>query len=101
MRARSESRGPEETSPHFGVRSKVSEPRNDDRSAVRTRHDVGVDPEGAPQMVRREDAGRASDGEPRTGAAEGLAAAGFSPEEVAGLLGGNWLSFFERSFGPA
>ena len=33
--------------------------------------------------------------------AEGLAAAGFSPEEVAGLLGGNWLSFFERSFGPA
>lgn len=32
--------------------------------------------------------------------AEGLAAAGFSPEEVAGLMGENWLSFFESSFGP-
>ena len=33
--------------------------------------------------------------------AEGLAAAGFSPDEVAGLMGENWLSFFESSFGPA
>ncbi len=33
--------------------------------------------------------------------AEGLRAAGFSAEEAAGILGGNWLAFFERSFGPA
>lgn len=31
----------------------------------------------------------------------GLAAAGFSAEEVAGIVGGNWLRFFESSFGPA
>jgi microsomal dipeptidase-like Zn-dependent dipeptidase len=33
--------------------------------------------------------------------AEGLSAAGFSAEEAAGIMGGNWLAFFERSFGPA
>ncbi len=33
--------------------------------------------------------------------AEGLAAAGFAPDEVAKVMGGNWLAFFERSFGPA
>ena len=33
--------------------------------------------------------------------ADGLAATGFAPEEVAKIMGGNWLAFFERSFGPA
>jgi microsomal dipeptidase-like Zn-dependent dipeptidase len=33
--------------------------------------------------------------------AEGLQAAGFSTDEVAKIMGGNWLAFFERSFGPA
>ena len=33
--------------------------------------------------------------------AEGLKAAGFAAEEVAKIMGGNWLDFFERSFGPA
>jgi microsomal dipeptidase-like Zn-dependent dipeptidase len=33
--------------------------------------------------------------------AEGLAAAGFSGEEVEGIMGRNWLDFFDRSFGPA
>jgi hypothetical protein len=33
--------------------------------------------------------------------AEGLTAAGFSAEEAAKIMGGNWLAFFERSFGPA
>jgi len=33
--------------------------------------------------------------------AEGLRAAGFVADEVAGIMGGNWLTFFERSFGPA
>ncbi|MBJ3777538.1 membrane dipeptidase [Acuticoccus sp. 2012] len=32
--------------------------------------------------------------------AEGLAAVGFSGEEVAKIMGGNWLAFFEASFGP-
>ncbi len=31
----------------------------------------------------------------------GLTATGFSAEEVAALMGGNWLRFFEQSFGPA
>jgi microsomal dipeptidase-like Zn-dependent dipeptidase len=31
----------------------------------------------------------------------GLRAAGFSDVEVAGIMGGNWLAFFERSFGPS
>ena len=31
----------------------------------------------------------------------GLRAAGFNADEVAGIMGGNWLRFFERSFGPA
>ncbi len=30
-----------------------------------------------------------------------LAARGFSPEEVAGIMGGNWLAFFRTSFGAA
>ncbi len=30
----------------------------------------------------------------------GLEAVGFSPEETAGLMGGNWLRFFDTSFGP-
>jgi len=33
--------------------------------------------------------------------AEGLRAAGFSGGEVAGIMGANWLAFFERSFAPA
>jgi microsomal dipeptidase-like Zn-dependent dipeptidase len=33
--------------------------------------------------------------------AEGLRAAGFGDDEVAGIMGANWLSFFESSFGPA
>ena len=32
--------------------------------------------------------------------AAGLAAAGFSAAEVAGVMGGNWLKFFEHSFRP-
>ena len=32
--------------------------------------------------------------------ATGLATVGFGREEVAKIMGGNWLSFFERSFGP-
>ena len=31
---------------------------------------------------------------------EGLGAAGFSAQEVDGLMGGNWLRFYETSFGP-
>lgn len=31
---------------------------------------------------------------------EGLAAVGFSEGDVAALMGGNWLRFFEASFGP-
>ena len=30
----------------------------------------------------------------------GLRAVGFDPSEVAAIMGGNWLRFFERSFGP-
>ena len=33
--------------------------------------------------------------------AEGLQAVGFAGDEVAKIMGGNWLDFFERSFGPA
>ncbi len=33
--------------------------------------------------------------------AGGLRAAGFSNDEVEGIMGANWLAFFERSFGPA
>ncbi|WP_226576228.1 membrane dipeptidase [Acuticoccus sediminis] len=33
--------------------------------------------------------------------ARGLAAVGFSADEVALVMGGNWLRFFEESFGPA
>ncbi len=32
--------------------------------------------------------------------ADGLRAAGFSEAEVAGILGGNWQTFYDRSFGP-
>ncbi len=32
---------------------------------------------------------------------EGLRGVGFSESEVAAIAGGNWLGFFERSFGPA
>ena len=32
--------------------------------------------------------------------AEGLRGAGFSAEEVAAIMGGNWMRFFEASFGP-
>ena len=31
----------------------------------------------------------------------GLRAVGFDADEVAAIMGGNWLRFFERSFGPA
>ena len=31
----------------------------------------------------------------------GLKSAGFNETDVAGLIGGNWLDFFDRSFGPA
>ena len=31
----------------------------------------------------------------------GLRAQGFSAEDVAKVMGGNWLRFFEQSFGPA
>lgn len=34
------------------------------------------------------------------GIAEGLRRTGFAEPEVAGIMGGNWLSFFESSFGP-
>lgn len=33
--------------------------------------------------------------------AEGLAAAGFDNSEIAGIMGNNWLGFFERVFGGA
>ncbi len=33
--------------------------------------------------------------------AEGLRATGFAADEVAALMGGNWLRFFETSFAPA
>jgi microsomal dipeptidase-like Zn-dependent dipeptidase len=33
--------------------------------------------------------------------ATGLSAAGFSEAEVAGIMGGNWLSFYESAFEPA
>ena len=33
--------------------------------------------------------------------ADGLAAAGLSPDEVGAIMGGNWLRFFEESFGAA
>ena len=33
--------------------------------------------------------------------AEGLRAVGFSETEVAGIMGGNWLGFFDDSFAPA
>ena len=32
--------------------------------------------------------------------AAGLAAQGFQPDEVAKIMGGNWLAFFDASFGP-
>jgi membrane dipeptidase len=35
------------------------------------------------------------------GIARGLARAGFSTAEVEKIMGGNWLAFFEKSFGPA
>lgn len=35
------------------------------------------------------------------GILEGLRAVGFNEDEVARIAGGNWLDFFERSFGPA
>jgi len=34
------------------------------------------------------------------GIAAGLAAAGLSAQDVAGIMGGNWMRFFEKSFGP-
>lgn len=34
------------------------------------------------------------------GLADGLRGAGFGAEDVARIMGGNWLAFFERSFGP-
>jgi microsomal dipeptidase-like Zn-dependent dipeptidase len=34
------------------------------------------------------------------GLAGGLRQVGFSQEEIAGIMGGNWLRFFERSFAP-
>ena len=33
--------------------------------------------------------------------ARGLAEVGFSEDEIAGIMGGNWLRFFDHSFGPA
>ena len=36
-----------------------------------------------------------------TNIAKGLADVGFSADEVDGLMGGNWLRFFDESFGPA
>jgi len=35
------------------------------------------------------------------GIADGLAEVGFSASEIDGIMGGNWLDFFERSFGAA
>ncbi len=35
------------------------------------------------------------------GLADGLRAVGFADDEVAKIMGGNWLNFFDRSFGPA
>ncbi len=35
------------------------------------------------------------------GIAVGLSEAGFSSEEVAGIMGGNWLRFFDETFKPA
>jgi len=35
------------------------------------------------------------------GLANGLRATGFSWDEVSGIMGMNWLRFFERSFVPA
>ena len=35
------------------------------------------------------------------GLEQGLRAVGFSADEVAGILGDNWLRFFGDSFGPA
>jgi microsomal dipeptidase-like Zn-dependent dipeptidase len=35
------------------------------------------------------------------GLEDGLRRAGFSPDETAGILGENWLAFFEAGFGPA
>lgn len=32
--------------------------------------------------------------------ASGLRQVGFGPDEVAAIMGGNWLDFFDRSFGP-
>ncbi len=32
---------------------------------------------------------------------QGLRTYGFSPDEVAAIMGGNWLRFFARNFGPA
>lgn len=34
------------------------------------------------------------------GIAQGLRATGMHPSEVDGVMGGNWLRFFEKSFGP-
>ena len=34
-------------------------------------------------------------------ATDGLRQAGFQEREIAGIMGENWLRFFERSFGPA
>ncbi|MEM1276453.1 MAG: membrane dipeptidase [Pseudomonadota bacterium] len=33
--------------------------------------------------------------------ADGLGKVGFSAEDVARIMGGNWLAFFDKSFGPA
>lgn len=33
--------------------------------------------------------------------AQGLRAVGFADEEAGAIMGGNWLAFFDRSFGPA
>ncbi len=41
------------------------------------------------------------DGPDRTTIADGLAAVGFAPDEVGRILGGNWLRFYDHSFGPA
>lgn len=35
------------------------------------------------------------------GLASGLAATGFAPDEIAAIMGGNWLRFYGQSFGPA
>lgn len=36
-----------------------------------------------------------------TNITRGLSDAGFSPSEVSGIMGGNWLRFYGNSFGPA